>query len=64
MHQQAVAVEGAAHALGVSQQTAVEKLKRRQATITALTIRTFRSIVAFAETTGPLNIFVAQNDEG
>jgi hypothetical protein len=32
--------------------------------ITALTIRNFRSILSFAETTGPLNIFVGQNDEG
>jgi hypothetical protein len=32
--------------------------------ITALTIRNFRSILAFAEATGPLNIFVGQNDEG
>lgn len=32
--------------------------------ITALTIRNFRSIVAFSDTMGPLNIFVGKNDEG
>src|ERR1700730_8900344 len=32
--------------------------------ITALAIRNFRSIVAFTEKTGQLNIFVGQNDEG